>query len=93
MLENLILLAVYVIEAVKYCLGVKIVFQERKQTIWIYGIGGVVSMFYLLLFREQSEFLCNLFYCCVVYLFVHGRKKKRQVHRVVYPSPLDCKYR
>ena len=31
MLENLILLAVYVIEAVKYCLGVKIVFQERKQ--------------------------------------------------------------
>ena len=51
MLENLILLAVYVIEAVKYCLGVKIVFQERKQTIWIYGIGGVVSMFYLLLFR------------------------------------------
>lgn len=78
MLENLILLAVYVIEAVKYCLGVKIVFQERKQTIWIYGIGGVVSMFYLLLFREQSEFLVIYFIVVLfTYLSMAGKRKDR----------------
>ena len=76
MLENLILLAVYVIEAVKYCLGVKIVFQERKQTIWIYGIGGVVSMLYLLLFREQSEFLVIYFIVVLfTYLSMAGKRK------------------
>ena len=44
MLENLILLAVYVIEAVKYCLGVYIVFHEKVERKWLYGVGGMVMV-------------------------------------------------
>lgn len=78
MLENLILFGVYVIEAVKYCLGMKIVFQEQRQRVWIYGIGALVSVIYLMLFREKAEFLAVYF---IVVLFTYfsmiGRRKDK----------------
>lgn len=55
MLENLILLAVYVIEAVKYCLGVYIVFHEKVERKWLYGVGGMVMVLYLFGIQPEVE--------------------------------------
>lgn len=62
MLENLILLAVYVIEAVKYCLGVYIVFHEKVERYSRYLVGIFALIFYGCFLRKEDNFDLILIY-------------------------------
>ena len=82
MLENLILLAVYVIEAVKYCLGVYIVFHEKVERKWLYGVGGMVMVLYLFgiqPMQEKNSLLIWILIITVTFMNLRGRMKEKLV--------------
>ena len=55
MLENLILFGVYVIEAVKYCLGAYVVFREKVERKWLYVVGGMIMLAYLFMIQPLEK--------------------------------------
>lgn len=82
MLENLILLAVYVIEAVKYCLGVYIVFHEKVERKWLYGVGGMVMVLYLFgiqPMKEKDSLVIYMTIIIVTYSVIDGNIKRKAI--------------
>ena len=80
MLENLILLAVYVIEAVKYCLGVYIVFHEKVERKWLYGVGGMVMVLYLFGIQpevEKNSLVIFILIICLTLANVSGKIREK----------------
>ncbi len=93
MLENLILLAVYVIEAVKYCLGVYIVFHEKVERYSRYLVGIFALIFYGCFLRKEDNFDLILIYilvvCCSLWTF-EGKIRERCVKVFLIFVLLTC---
>lgn len=74
MLENLMLLVIYGIEAVKFMIGTKLVLRENNQKKWMYLVGGGGVLCYLLIAgRKANSLIVYVLVILITYITVNGK--------------------
>ena len=78
MLENLMLLVIYGIEAVKFMIGTKLVLRENNQKKWMYLVGGFIALVYTVVIGTKANCLIiYLLVICITYLSINGKHFER----------------
>ncbi len=71
-----IILAVYLIESIKYTLGLKLVYKEDTQRKWGYVAGGVVLLGYLISIFQSDDMDYIVAYLCAIVAVLIGMEGK-----------------
>lgn len=80
MLENLMLLVIYGIEAVKFMIGAKLVLRENNQKRWMYLVGAGITICYLVIAgRKANSLIIYVLVICITYFTVNGRNVEKLV--------------
>lgn len=66
-----IALLIYVIEAIKYSMGMKLIFQEEVKRKWCYVIGLILLLGFLFgpLYNKRMEYV-GIYFCAVIAVFI-----------------------